>query len=83
MEGVRFGTERTTSGAVTKKQPPPGEREEEKESVFKLPAFTLPDVNDVLMTEELETLRLADDLEASIKREEDAWKERLDALHNT
>jgi uncharacterized protein (TIGR03545 family) len=83
VEGVRFGTERKTSGAVARK---PADAEDElresgkKESRFKFPSFEVPDVNDILKREELQSLKLVESLRIDIQEERQSWQKRLEDL---
>lgn len=83
VEGVRFGTERKASGAVARK---PADDEDElrelgkKESGFKFPSFEVPDVNDILKREELQSLKLVESLRIDIQEERQSWQKRLEDL---
>ena len=79
VEGVQFGTARAYSGAV-RDRPEARPGEEEKEAVFTLPSFEVPNVQEILEKEELETFKLIETLKADIQREREAWEERLKEL---
>ncbi|MDY6854328.1 MAG: TIGR03545 family protein [Thermodesulfobacteriota bacterium] len=83
MEGVRFGTERKTSGAPARK-PADDEyglrRPGKKEPRFKLPTFKIPDVNEILKREELESLKLTVSLRKEVQDQKKSWQKRLEGL---
>ncbi len=81
-EGVRLGTPRESSGAIE-------ERAKEKgtdESAgglgvsFTMPTFEIPDVNQILANEELETLKLINELKADVEGARESWDRRLTEL---
>lgn len=78
VEGVRLGTSRTTSGAVK----PVQETTADEKGLFgiSLPSLEVPDVKTVLQHEELETMRLIEDLKTDLKQEKAAWEARLQDL---
>ncbi|OGW26557.1 MAG: hypothetical protein A2X56_01200 [Nitrospirae bacterium GWC2_57_13] len=78
VEGVRFGTLRKTSGAVTKE--PKKKKEAAEDSPFALPSFDMPDMKKVLQEEELRSLAEIDALKADIKKAKEEWKKRTDEL---
>ena len=79
VEGVQFGTARAYSGTV-RDQPESESVEEVEDSLFTLPAFEVPNVEEILKNEELETLKLIETLQADIEREKMLWGERLKEL---
>ena len=78
VEGVRLGTPRTTSGAVK----PVTETATEEPGIFSisLPSLEVPDVNTILQNEDLETMRLIEELKADLKQEKATWEARLQEL---
>lgn len=78
LEGVRLGTPRTTSGAVK----PVTEPATEEKGMFaiSLPSLEVPDVNTILQNEDLETMRLIEELKADLKQEKATWEARLQDL---
>ena len=78
VEGVRLGTPRTTSGAVK----PVTEPVTEEKGMFaiSLPSLKVPDVNTILQNEDLETMRLIEELKADLKQEKATWEARLQDL---
>jgi uncharacterized protein (TIGR03545 family) len=78
VEGVRLGTPRTISGAVkpVKKTPT------DEKSLFgiSLPSLEVPDIKTVLQNEDLETMRLIEELKTDLKQEKTAWEARLQDL---
>jgi len=85
MEGVRFGTERKVSGAVARM---PADTEDsskepgEKGAGFKFPSFEVPDVNEILKREELQSLKLVESLRIEMREEIQSWQKRLEDLPN-
>ena len=79
VEGVRLDTPRITSGAV---KPVSDVSPEEEPGMFSvaLPALEVPDVNEILENEDLETLRLIEALKGDMQREQEAWESRLKTL---
>ena len=78
VEGVRLGTPRTTSGAV--KPVPEAATGEKGLFGISLPSVEVPDVNTLLQHEDLETMRLIEELKADLKQEKAAWEARLQDL---
>ena len=92
MEGLRFDTPRKKSGALPKTTPKtgrekkatgPGASKTAVEKVcgsFSLPSLSRPDVKTILAKENLESLKLAGDLEQTIKAERVRWEKELQQL---
>lgn len=84
VEGIAFGTPRSYSGELPAriKREKKKEAEEAKAPPSGPPMFSLnvPDIDDVLKKEQLETLRLAKELEADIKGTHDQWQKRIAEL---
>jgi uncharacterized protein (TIGR03545 family) len=93
VEGLRFNTQRQTSGALPEQA---GRKAEEKKTDpsetlkkglkkmgcgnFQLPSFEKPDLKNLLANEKLESLEMASKLEADIKAEEAYWNKTLKEL---
>ncbi|MGE5894520.1 MAG: TIGR03545 family protein, partial [bacterium] len=75
--GIQLGTPRKISGAVTKKEEKPAET---RKSPFALPSFEMADVKKIIEKEDLETLKMAESAQADMKKAEEDWKKRLEAL---
>lgn len=75
VEGVRFGTQRTVSGAIPGAPPPVPSPD-----AFTLPALEIPDVADILANENLASVKLIADLEGEIGSLTSEWNDRLKAL---
>jgi uncharacterized protein (TIGR03545 family) len=82
VEGIAFGTPRTYSGALPKKVRREKDAEEEKAPPSGPPMFSLdvPDIDDILKKEELNTLKVARELETDIKGKRDEWEKRISNL---
>jgi uncharacterized protein (TIGR03545 family) len=78
VDGVRFGTPRTTSGALGAQKP--GVVQKFAKTKFLLPSAQIPGVKEILAKEELQSLKLADSLRADIRAEQDRWKQQLAGL---
>ena len=80
--GVQFGTSRTTSGAIDDRaqRRTSGESIEEGDSMFTLPPLEVPNVQQILEQEDLETLKLIETIQTDIQREQEFWKRRLETL---
>ncbi len=81
IDGVRLDTARRYSGAVSRRAAK--EKEKEKKSLierFALPAFKVPDVKEVLANEDLESIRLIKETDASIKKDRGRLKEEVSGL---
>lgn len=76
-EGIRFDTERRSSGAVAKA---PKKPEPKQASAFELPSFEIPDVKTALKSEELGTAKLIGSTQAGLKGAEDGWKKQAAEL---
>jgi len=80
VEGVQFGTARATSGAIEDQAAQREPTEKEEETKFTLPPFEVPDVQQILEQEDLETLQLIRTIQDDIQREKEVWKKRLREL---
>ncbi|WP_431687837.1 TIGR03545 family protein [Hahella sp. NBU794] len=85
LEGMRFNTARSVTGAVPGLTPPPSQEpslvDQFKEDM-KLPAIDIPDPNELLARVDLKTVSMAKEMEASLAARKKAWKERIDGLPN-
>ena len=80
VEGVQLGTQRATSGAIEGRAAGREVSEKEAESKFTLPPFEVPNVQQILEQEDLETLKLIKAIQTDIQREQEVWKTRLTEL---
>ncbi len=80
-EGVRLGTPRETSGAI-KERVKDGEDESAggRGISFTMPSFEIPDPKQILANEELETLKLINELKADVEGARETWDQRLKEL---
>jgi uncharacterized protein (TIGR03545 family) len=82
VDGVRFGTPRTSSGEVAKKKSDSAVSKALETAKASLPTFNLPDVNEILAKESLESLKLAETLKADLQTGKDTWQKQVAALPN-
>jgi uncharacterized protein (TIGR03545 family) len=80
VEGIAFGTPRSYSGALPKKVKREKEKEAEEPSGPPMFSLDVPDINEVLRREKLNTLKLAGELETDIKGKKDQWAKRIAEL---
>ncbi|MCZ6800855.1 MAG: TIGR03545 family protein [Nitrospirae bacterium] len=80
ITGVKFGTVRTTSGAIDDRSRQPSPDSDDSGDGFQLPPFEVPDVNKILQEEDLETLKLIEAIQTDIQREKELWRTRLKDL---
>jgi len=83
-EGIRFDTKRRYSGAIRKEQKDSKKKSTpaaaDKSSGTGAAGFEIPDVDEILKREELDTLKLADKVSSEIKEKEAHWNARLKTL---
>ena len=86
LDGIQLNTPRKTSGALVSRAPaPPVLKKEQKkgpQEKITLPAFSVPDVTEILKREELVSLKLAKSLQGDIQKAKDTWRMRLNELPN-
>ena len=85
VEGMRFGTTREHPGKLGRDFPGKEavERLSKSEaSKVEFPSFEVPDAKKVLESENLESLKIAEDAKAKIAKERETWKQRLGELPN-
>ncbi len=78
VEGLRFGTQRQSSGAVAPAREPGAVAK--LAAKVPLPSFEVPDIKTVMATADLQSVKLAESLQADIKKEQENWKKRLAEL---
>src|SRR3972149_5940318 len=79
IDGVRFDTERKTSGALVK-QPDQKKEPETAASSFSLPALDLPSARHTLAKEDLESLTAIAAVRADVDAGRERWKQRVSDL---
>jgi len=79
VDGVRFNTERKTSGAIVK-QADQKKEPETAASSFSFPALDLPSARDILAKEDLESLKAITAVRADIDTAREQWKQRVAEL---
>ncbi|MDT7041332.1 TIGR03545 family protein [Candidatus Nitronereus thalassa] len=80
VEDVQFGTARATSGAIEVRSQKLTEGPPQEELSFTLPPLKVPNVEQILEQEDLETLKLVRTIQNDIHREQEVWKQRLKTL---
>lgn len=89
LEGMRFGTQRKSSGALMvggKKPSAESKADKEKvkkageKSAFNLKSVEIPDAKQILGKEELKTRKEYDDINSGIDADKKAWKGKMDGL---
>lgn len=80
VTGVKFGTPRSSSGAITERVQPESREVQDAGPSFTLPPFEVPDMKTILAQEELETLKLVEAIKTDIEREKELWDQRLKDL---
>ena len=82
LEGVRLGTPRTHSGAISQieKKEPRGKKPAMKLPAIEFPSFDLPSVEKILQKEELKTLKLAESFQKEMATEKENWQKRVAEL---
>ncbi|MBI3608343.1 MAG: TIGR03545 family protein [Nitrospirae bacterium] len=78
IEGVRFNTERKTSGALVKQTDQ--KKEPKAASSFSLPTLDLPSARDILAKEDLESLKAITAVRADVDTGRERWKQRVAEL---
>ena len=79
VEGVRLGTQRIRSGAISKKTEK-GEKEKKKDSIAGFPMMKLPDIQDILGKENLQTLQLVQSIRTDIEGGKELWTKNIAGL---
>ncbi len=80
-EGVRLGTPRETSGAIEDRAKEDGDDSAEgQRTMFTMPSFEIPDAKQILANEDLETLKLINELKADMEGARETWGQRLKEL---
>jgi uncharacterized protein (TIGR03545 family) len=79
VEGVRFGTQRVRSGAISKKTEK-GEKSKKKDSIPGFPMMKLPDIQDILGKENLQTLQLVQSIRTDIEGRKELWTKNIAGL---
>ncbi|MDP2863885.1 MAG: TIGR03545 family protein [Desulfobacterales bacterium] len=79
VEGVRLGTQRIRSGAISKKTEKGG-KDKKKEAVPGLTMMKLPDIQDLLGKENLQTLQLVQSIRTDIEGGKELWTKNIAGL---
>ena len=80
LEGIHFNTPRKTSGALSPKKrekAPSGTQSDSPSAVSGLPSIQIPDINDILAREKLDSLDQAKNLRKEIEAARVQWQNRL------
>ena len=78
LAGVRLNTPRKTSGAISRR--PSAAPESVEREKFTLPDLAIPNVDEILQREKLQSLELVKSLKADLQAEKDQWQKRLAEL---
>ncbi len=81
IERVRFGTARTSSGAVAGAKA--GVKTPAKRPSISIPSLEFPDPGEILKTEQLETLKLAETLKKDMAEAKADWSGKIDGVLDT
>ncbi|MFM8550833.1 MAG: TIGR03545 family protein [Nitrospiraceae bacterium] len=81
VEGLRFAQPRQTSGAVAPSREPGAVAK--PPAKLPLPSFEVPYIKTVMAGADLQSVKLAESLQADIKTEQENWKKRLAELPDT
>ena len=79
VEGVRFGTQRIRSGAVSENTGK-GEKEKKKDSIPALSMMKLPDIQDILGKENLQSIQLVQSVRTEIEARKELWAKNIAGL---
>ena len=79
VEGVRLGTQRVRSGAISKKTEKGG-KEKKKDSIPGFPMVKLPDIQDILGKENLQTVQLVQSIRSDIEGGKELWTKNIAGL---
>ena len=79
VEGVRLGTQRIRSGAISKKTEKGG-KDEKKGSVPGFPMMKMPDIQDILGKENLQTVQLVQSIGRDIESGKELWTKNIAGL---
>ncbi len=79
VEGVRLGTQRIRSGAISKKTEKGG-KEKKKDSIPGFPMMKLPDIQDILGKENLQTVQLVQSIRTDIEGGKELWTKNIAGL---
>lgn len=77
VDGMRFNTERQTSGAIVRREGRLEEPPQDTGAFFDMPSLDLPSAKDILAQEDLESLELVEDVRAEIQAGRERWKQRV------
>ncbi len=81
VAGVRLNTLRKTSGAISRRpSAAPAVSKRPAREKFTLPALAIPNANEILQREKLQSLELVKSLQADLKAEKDQWQKRIAEL---
>ena len=78
MAGVRLNTPRKNSGAISRR--PSAAPESVEREKFTLPTLAVPNVDEILQKEKLQSLALVKSLQTDLQAEKDQWQKRLAEL---
>ncbi len=79
VEEVRFGTQRLKSGAISKNTEKDG-KEKKKGSIPGLSMTKMPDIQDILGKENLQTIQLIQSVKSDLEGKKDLWSKNIAGL---
>jgi uncharacterized protein (TIGR03545 family) len=80
VDGLRFGTSRKSSGALTQRPAQRTPAEAESGGSFKFPELSLRDPKAILAGENLQSLKLVEELKQDIEAQKQLWQKNLTEL---
>jgi uncharacterized protein (TIGR03545 family) len=77
VDGMRFNTQRQTSGAIVRREGKTEEPSKDAGTFFDMPSLDLPSARDILAQENLESLTLVENARTEVQAGRERWKQRV------